>query len=85
MERARNYVTLLFLALLPAPVLAHVKWFSDFDFSDKPLSIQDAITPSVIGLMSLSAVALATLVIIDRQLDRFAWYTRFNAWFDERR
>jgi uncharacterized membrane protein YphA (DoxX/SURF4 family) len=86
LQSHRRLAAPLFLVLLlPIPVYAHVKWFSDFDFADRPLTLSQAVTPTVLGLLLLSMVGLAVLVIVDRLLTRMAWYSRFTQWFTDRR
>jgi uncharacterized membrane protein YphA (DoxX/SURF4 family) len=81
----RKFSIFIFVFMLHVQALAHVKWFSDFNFADRPLTLQDAITPTVTGLAALSMFVLAALVIIDRRLETMGWYQRFNGWFDARR
>jgi len=61
-------------------VVAHVKWFSDFDFGDAPRSFGDLFTPTIIGLVVASVVVIAALVLIDRRLDGLSWYGGINDW-----
>lgn len=64
--------------------LLHVKWFSDFSFSDTPRVVADVITPTFLGLLLLSVVVMAALVPIDRWLETRDWYRRTNAWLESR-
>jgi hypothetical protein len=66
-------------ALLVPAAWAHVKWFSAFSFADQPLTLGQAITPTVIGLLVLSMVVIGALVWVDRVLDRQAWHRRLDA------
>jgi hypothetical protein len=62
----------------PGVAAAHVKWFSDFDFSEPPRSLGEVVSPAFIGLALLSAAVIAVLVPVDRWLERQAWYRRIN-------
>lgn len=66
------------------PVVAHVKWFSDFDFADAPRGFGDLLTPTIIGLAILSMVVIAVLVLIDKRLDGIGLYRAINEWLSER-
>ncbi len=71
---------LLLLALLPITVSAHVKWFSDAEFSDQPQALADIINPAFIGLALLSVVVIASLVFVDRLLNKIDWYRAISDW-----
>lgn len=77
-------VALVALALLifgmTQPTFAHVKWFSDFSYLERPLTLGDLLTPTFIGLSILSFVVIGGMVVIDKQLDNVGWYGRINQW-----
>ncbi len=76
---ARLSAALLLLGIaMPAALWAHVKWFSDFSFADRPLTLAEAITPSVIGLLVLSMVVIGGLVWVDLRLTDIQWYRRLD-------
>ncbi|HEX8297759.1 MAG TPA: hypothetical protein VF594_01250 [Rubricoccaceae bacterium] len=68
------------LALAPRAASAHVKWFSDFAFTDPPLGLADVLTPTFWALTALSVIALGALVLLDQRLDRVSAYTRVSDW-----
>ncbi len=61
-------------------IVAHVKWFSEFDFSDAPRALGDLLTPTLIGLVIASIVVTSILVIVDKRLDDVGWYGAINDW-----
>lgn len=63
-----------------ATAFAHVKWFSDFSFSDKPLTLNQAINPTFLLLALLSMAVIGGMVYLDRRLPGFSWYNRINNW-----
>jgi uncharacterized membrane protein YphA (DoxX/SURF4 family) len=63
---------------------AHVKWFSDWSFTDQPQSIQGILSPLFIGLATATMVALAVAVFLDKRLSSMGWYQSVVKWFDER-
>ncbi len=71
---------LLAIALtgIPAAAWAHVKWFSEFSFSDRPLTLSQALTPTVWALLILSVVVVAALVWVDRRIETAGWFTRLD-------
>lgn len=70
---------LLLLFAFPLTVSAHVKWFADFNFGDRPLTLTEIATPLFFGLAVFSTVVIAVLVFVDRRLDHLFWYKRINA------
>ena len=71
--------------LAQMPLHAHVKWFSEFDFSDRPLTLPEAVTPTFLALAGLSMATIALFVYLDRHLATALWYTRITAWLVARR
>ena len=76
--RARLYRPTALLALLLAPgtASAHVKWFADFTFTDRPLGVADVVTPTFLALAALAALAMGVLVVLDARLVNAPWYRR---------
>ncbi len=75
--------TLMLLVLLfamPLIAQAHVKWFADFSFSDRPASLEEVVTPTFLGLAALSVAVIGTMVLLDRRLDQLTLYQRINNW-----
>lgn len=72
-------------ATVPTPAHAHVKWFSEFSFSDRPLTAAQAMTPLFLGLAVLSMGVIAAMVLLDRRLENAAWYRGVNDWLAARR
>lgn len=66
--------------LVQVTALAHVKWFSDFSFSDQPLSIDQAVDTTFILLALLSMAVISSMVYLDRRLAKAIWYNRINDW-----
>ncbi|WP_372371046.1 hypothetical protein [Candidatus Uabimicrobium sp. HlEnr_7] len=69
--------TCLFLLLL-CNLYAHVKWFSDFSFSDEPLGIYQVLNPTFLFFAILSVFAIMLLVYLDKNLQNFAWNKKIN-------
>jgi len=66
------------LGSLPVVAHAHVKWFSDFSFADQPLTLAEAITPTVLALLVLSMGVIGAMVWVDQRVASMAWYQRLN-------
>lgn len=77
-------LSLVMLLAMPAPALAHVKWFSDFSYADRPLSAAEILTPNFLALAMLSIVTIAALVVLDRRLEGVGWYRRATEWLSSR-
>jgi hypothetical protein len=72
-------------AMVPAAAYAHVKWFAEFSFADRPLTVAQAATPLFLGLALLSMAVIGAMVLLDRRLETAAWYTGVNDWLAARR
>ena len=68
------------LFLVQATASAHVKWFSDFSFSDEPLTLSEAVDTTFILLLILSMVVIGALVYLDRKLQQASWFKRVDDW-----
>jgi hypothetical protein len=58
---------------LPVTASAHVKWFSNFSFADRPHTWQEALTPTTWALVALSMLVLGVLVFLDRRMAESRW------------
>lgn len=90
MSRQRKTIGLLFvvwvlIGLMPPSVLAHVKWFTEFSFLDRPLSFQEALTPLFIGFAVASAIAMTATVFIDTKLEDLSIYKQLREWLNGHR
>jgi hypothetical protein len=72
-------------AMVPRPAHAHVKWFAEFSFADRPLTVGQAATPAFFALAVLSMAVIGAMVLLDRWLQDAAWYRGVNDWLAARR
>lgn len=83
--RVRALIGLLFLLLFsPFAAHAHVKWFSDFSFEDRPLTVQEAVTPAFLLFTLLSIIVIGGLVLVERLIREIDVYQRLNQWLENR-
>lgn len=75
----------LLLLTVAVPAAAHVKWFSDFSYTDRPLPLSEAVTPTFVGLALAAALAMGLLVLVDRRLEKTAWHRAVDGWLSQRR
>ena len=68
------------LFMVQATAWAHVKWFSDFSFGDKPLTLNQSVDMTFILLALLSMAVIGGMVYLDRRLAESPWYNRVNNW-----
>lgn len=73
-------VLLGLLFVVQSAAYAHVKWFSDFSFSDQPLTLDEAVDTTFLLLMVLSMVVIGALVYLDRRLKETDWFNNVNSW-----
>ncbi|MEM1179614.1 MAG: DoxX family membrane protein [Acidobacteriota bacterium] len=72
-------------AFAATPARAHVKWFVDFDYGTPPQSFEQVMTsPTVLGLLALSALTIASLVFVERRLEGLGGYIALNGWLSRR-
>lgn len=64
---------------------AHVKWFSDFSFDDRPLTLSEAIDPFFIGFTILTMVVLVFMVFLDEKLNNWSLYNHIDEWLQNRK
>lgn len=62
---------------------AHVKWFSNYDFQQAPLSLSQLNTPYFWGLFILSLISLPLLVWMDIIGDKSFIYKKINGFLDQ--
>lgn len=78
---------LLFLLLLTFrnEAFAHVKWFTDGSYADKPLSVPEVVSNVFIWLLGLALVVISVGVWLDRQIASSKWYRDLDGWFESKR
>ena len=65
-----------------AAELAHVKWFTQFSFADRPRLLQEVASPLFFGLTALSMVVIGLLVPVDRGLRKLHVFQRIENWLE---
>lgn len=70
--------------LQDAFVLAHVKWFSEFFFSDAPRTVSEIMTLLFIGFALFTTAAIGAAVFIDRKLEQTPLYQHIRDWLSAR-
>ncbi|MEM7271818.1 MAG: DoxX family membrane protein [Actinomycetota bacterium] len=78
-------LVLLAVVLVAGPAQAHVKWFSDFDFRQRPKSFTDIITLGSVTALVVAAAAITVLPAVDRWLEQQPQYERLSGWLADRR
>lgn len=76
----RGLFATLFLLLVPLPVLAHVKWFSAFTFTEKPLMLQEILSPMFFWFAAGSILTIVILVYVDEKLTHTSWYHNLSTY-----
>lgn len=69
-------------ALVPAIAYAHVKWFSQFTYADRPRTLREVASPAFLALAALSTVVIGGLAYGDAWLRSTALAKRIEAWLD---
>ena len=70
----------LFSFVSSESAFAHVKWFSDFSFADKPNGFTEVLTPTFYWLALLSMVVIALMVMVEQWLAHKPWMKRLDGW-----
>jgi hypothetical protein len=72
-------------AMVPAAAHAHVKWFADYSFGDRPRSVAEIASATFFALAVLSMLVIGAMVLLDRRLEDAGWYRKVNGWLADRR
>lgn len=72
----------LLMGLFPLSALAHVKWFSNFNYDQPPLLLSQLGSPSFWGLFALSLISLPLLVWTDKLGEKWLPYQKCNHFLD---
>lgn len=72
-------------AMVTTAAFAHVKWFSDFTFADKPRSLEAILSPTFWALTALSVVVIALLVFLDYRTSKAGILERMKGWLEARK
>ena len=67
------------------PASAHVKWFSQFSFSDKPLEFAEIATPAFWAMLALSVVVIVLLTYFGEWASGTSWHARIDEWLGSKR
>lgn len=73
-----KYLMLVSSFLFTHAAHAHVKWFSDYRYDQKPITFSELNTPTFWSLLLLSAVTIGALVVLNFYLARWAPYRQLN-------
>lgn len=82
---AATLVTVALAALLPSSANAHVKWFSDFTYADRPRTLSEVVSPTFWALAVLSILVIASLAYVDQWLRATRLPQALDAWFENYR
>jgi uncharacterized membrane protein YphA (DoxX/SURF4 family) len=77
-----QWLLMLFLSTLSLPASAHVKWFSNYDFQQRPLNFSELNTPVFWGLFILSIFTIVGLVYLDKLAEKSQLYLKVNGFLD---
>lgn len=64
---------------------AHVKWFTDGSYADKPLTFSEVISPIFLWLLALCIVVIAAGVWLDQKISGSSWYLKLDQWLDSQK
>lgn len=70
---------------LTVTAFGHVKWFADFSFTDRPLTLSEAVGPLFFILTIMSMVVIGAMVILDKKLQSWSLYQSIDEWLQERK
>jgi len=69
-----------FLLAFPLYALAHVQWFSAYSYAERPLPLDEILTPLFAILLAVSTISVAGVVVLDERLTRLPQYATISAW-----
>ena len=68
--------------MLNALPLAHVKWFTDFDWSTPPRAVSEITSATFWSMLALSIVTILVMVLVDRWMQRTEPLSGLTRWFE---
>ena len=71
------------LGLMSFPAFAHVKWFSNYDFQQKPLQLAELNSPIFWGLFVLSILTILLFVWLDKLGEKSKLYQKVEGFLDQ--
>lgn len=74
---------ILVLVTAPSTANAHVKWFSEFDWSTKPRTVAETTTFNFWLLLALSVFTLMAMVLLDERVRTTKWAAKISDWFSQ--
>ena len=80
-----KYVAAVVVLLAAQPASAHVKWFSQFSFSDRPLGFSEIATPIFWAMLALSVVTIVLLTWLDWHAAGAPWHKWIDEWLGSKR
>lgn len=84
-DKAIKILLCLIFIMIAIPVDAHVKWFTDGSYADRPLTIGEIVNQLFLILLGCCLVAISLGVFLDYKLSYSAGYARLNNWFENRK
>ncbi len=85
MSTLLKYVIAAMVLFTAPPASAHVKWFSQFSFSDKPLEFTEIATPAFWAMLALSVVVIVLLTYFGEWASGTSWHARIDEWLGSKR
>lgn len=73
-------ITFLLCLFFQDNLFAHVKWFTDGSYADRPLSISEIINPIFLGLLALCLVVIGAGVWFDFKISTSPKYIQLDSW-----
>lgn len=74
---------IILLALTSIYAEAHVKWFSNYDFQERPLQFNEVTSPTFWGLLILSVVCMPLLAYVDKISEKSFVYQKIDNFFGQ--
>lgn len=79
-----KYYLLIIVFFVTNYALAHVKWFSNFDFIDKSKTTEDVTSTTYWLLTALSLIVVSLLIVLDNKINDFPISKKFKNWLDSK-
>jgi len=71
--------------VFPTIAYAHVKWFSQFTYADRPRTLREVATPTFLALAALSTFSVGALAFVNEWLHSMGIAKKIEAWLDGHR
>lgn len=81
----RFLVITLLVVFSQNAAFAHVKWFTDGSYADRPQNLEQIVSPIFLWLLGLCLLVIPLGVWLDKKISSSSWYLNLDTWLDRKK